>query len=510
MAVRHLLIVLGDQLDLDSALFRGADPHLDLFFMAEVKEESTHVWSSKIRIAYFLSAMRHFARTLQTRGWPLVYRRLDETENTPTLAGALARMIEAYQPERLRMIQPGDYRVQQSLSAVAQSLNCPLDWLEDEHFFSRPNEFQRHSEGRKQLRLEYWYRELRIRHDILIKAGAPLGGRWNFDADNRQAFGAKGPPPHRPPRSFPPDPITREVLREVEEQFTDHPGSLLDFDWPVTAAEADLALEDFITHRLPAFGQYQDALWCGEPWLFHSRLSAAMNLKLLSPRAVVAAACDAYHQGHAPLGAVEGFVRQILGWREYVRGIYWQRMPDYLDSNALGAIHPLPKAYWTAESPLVCLREALEQTLHLGYAHHIQRLMILGLHALLLGVEPKAIHAWFLAVYVDAVEWVELPNVLGMSQYADGGIMASKPYAASGQYIRRMSNACKSCRFDPATAIGEKACPLTTLYWSFLNRHRDRWALNPRMQLPLKNLARLDQDTLTAIERTADRYRDQL
>jgi deoxyribodipyrimidine photolyase-related protein len=289
----------------------------------------------------------------------------------------------------------------------------------------------------------------------------------------------------------------------VNARFAEHPGRLDRFDWPLDAAQADAALRDFVAHRLPLFGRYQDAIWAGEPWLYHSRLSAAMNLKLLSPRRVLSAAVDAWREGRAPLAAVEGFVRQILGWREYVRGVYWLRMPEFLDDNALGADQPLPALYWTGETRMACMRDALRQTLDLGYAHHIQRLMVTGLFALLLGVRPREIHAWYLAVYVDAVEWVELPNVLGMSQYADGGRMVSKPYAASGKYIQRMSNHCAGCPFDPAEALGPKACPFTTLYWDFLDRHADRFRDHPRAGMQWRNLDRLAPERLEAIRARA-------
>jgi deoxyribodipyrimidine photolyase-related protein len=272
----------------------------------------------------------------------------------------------------------------------------------------------------------------------------------------------------------------------------------------VTRDQALTALADFVEHRLPEFGRYQDAMWTGEPWLFHSRLSAAMNLKLLDPREVIAAAEDAYHAKHVPLASAEGFIRQILGWREYVRGIYWHFMPQYVERNALDAHRPLPAFYWTGDTDLNCVRHAVRQTLERGYAHHIQRLMVTGLLALLLGVEPREVHAWYLAVYVDAVEWVELPNTLGMSQFADGGVMASKPYVASGKYIQRMSNYCRGCRYDPTAATGETACPFTTLYWDFLRRHARLLSANPRMTMQLKNLERLGKGEQNAIEQQAD------
>jgi deoxyribodipyrimidine photolyase-related protein len=368
------------------------------------------------------------------------------------------------------------------------------------------HDFAAHAAARKSLRLEYFYREQRQRHDVLMQSSArgakPIGGQWNFDAENRDAFGPQGPGALPKRNRFRPDAITREVMALVENRFASHPGQLESFAWPVNRAQALRSLQAFIRERLPLFGRYQDAMWPGDPWLYHSHLAAALNLKLLNPREVVAAAEAAYHEGHAPLASVEGFIRQILGWREYVRGIYWTRMPQYLEGNALDAREDLPGWYWTAETDMACLRDALAQTLTHGYANHIQRLMVTGLYALMLGVQPRQVHAWYLAVYVDAVEWVELPNSLGMSQYADGGLMASKPYIATGKYIQRMSPHCRDCRYDPAQRSGDRACPFTTLYWDFLLRHEARLAKNPRMALQVKNVARLsDAQKQAVVER---------
>jgi deoxyribodipyrimidine photolyase-related protein len=361
--------------------------------------------------------------------------------------------------------------------------------------------------------MEYFYREMRRRHGVLLEPdGGPVGGEWNYDAENRGSFGREGPQAVGlpAPLAFPPDAITRDAIREVTGRFRDHPGSLEYFDWPVSREAALRALGDFVQHRLPRFGEFQDAMWTGEPWLFHARISAALNLKLLDPREVVAAAEAAWRGGQVPLAAAEGFIRQVLGWREYVRGVYWLHMPGYLDRNALDARAPLPRFYWTGDTEMACLREAIGQTLRLGYAHHIQRLMVTGLFALLLGVDPREVHRWYLAVYVDAVEWVELPNTLGMSQYADGGVMASKPYVASGKYIQRMSNHCAGCRYDPAVSTGARACPFTTLYWDFLMRHEAALSANPRMVMQLRNLARLAPAARDAIAQQAAALRARL
>ncbi len=505
--VRNLVIVLGDQLDAQSCALLGFDATQDVVWMAEVAQESTHVWSAKQRIAVFLSAMRHFAEELRERGLALVYTCLDDPGNLGTLPAELAQAIAQLQPAALVLTAPGDWRVLQGLRAVAKQHDLALDLRDDTHFFSTVRQFAAHAEGRKQLRLEYWYRELRRKHGILMDGDEPVGGQWNFDAENREAFGKAGPQNVPPPTRFAPDTITQEVMALVNTRFASHPGSLHSFGWPVTRAQALIALHAFIEQRLPLFGQYEDAMWSGQVWLYHSHLSCALNLKLLNPREVVQAAEDAYRRGQAPLAAVEGFIRQILGWREYVRGIYWTHMPDYLERNALDAQAALPAWYWTGQTEMACLKDAITQTLEHGYAHHIQRLMVTGLYALLLGVKPQAVHAWYLSVYVDAVEWVELPNTLGMGQFGDGGLMASKPYVASGKYIQRMGNHCKGCRYDPAQSTGPKACPYTTLYWDFLMRHESLLKKNPRMAMQLKNLARLDAQARDAITVQADAHR---
>ena len=501
--LRALIVVLGDQLDLDASGFDGFDAAVDAVWMAEAAEESTHVWSSKPRTVMFLAAMRLFALALQVAGRPLHYTRIEAAGNAGSLAAQLRADITRLKPVRLVMTAPGDWRVLEALKAVATAHNLPLDIREDRHFFSSVRDFAAHARGRKALRMEYFYREQRKRHQVLMQGGEPVGGQWNFDADNREAFAAAGPGAVPARVMFEPDAVTREVMALVNQRFADHPGRLDSFAWPVTRAQALQSLQAFIHQRLPLFGRFQDAMWPGDAWLYHSHLSAALNLKLLNPREVVAAAEASYRDGHAPLASVEGFIRQILGWREYVRGIYWTQMPAYLERNALGAHQDLPAWFWTGATDMACLRDALAQTLAHGYANHIQRLMVTGLYALMLGVDPKQVHAWYLAVYVDAVEWVELPNTLGMSQYADGGVMGSKPYIATGKYIQRMSPHCKACRYDPAQRSGDSACPFTTLYWDFLMRHEATLASNPRMALQVKNLARLTDPQKQAVNQRA-------
>ena len=506
-AVRRLVLVLGDQLDADAQVLQDFDPLCDRIWMAEVQAESTHVVSSKQRTTLFLSAMRHFAQHLRERAWPVHYTCLDDPDNLGSLAGELDRAIRELQPQQLAVTAPGEWRVLQDLRRVAQAHERVLEVHDDNHFLSTVRDFAAHAASRKQLRQEYFYRAMRQQTGVLMAQGKPMGGQWNFDASNRGSFGREGPKALPPPTRFEPDETTLAVMRLVQQRFASHPGFVETFGWPVTRAQALQALAAFIQHRLPLYGQYQDAMWEGEVWLYHSHLSCALNLKLLKAAEVVEAAEQAYAQGLAPIEAVEGFVRQILGWREYVRGIYWTQMPAYAQRNEMNASWPLPGFYWTAQTDMPCLRDAITQTLTHGYAHHIQRLMVTGLYALLFGVRPAEVHAWYLGMYVDAVEWVELPNTLGMSQFADGGLMSSKPYIASGKYIDRMSNHCKGCRFKPSEATGDNACPFTTLYWDYLNRHADTLARNPRMLMQLKNLHRLSEQDRAAIGQQAQRHR---
>lgn len=501
--LRNLCLIFGDQLNTDSSLFDDFDPEQDTFWMAESLEESTHVPSNKNRSVLFLSAMRHFAQDLRARGLPLIYFSL----NKKPCAGfveALRQTLVKHKVKALKCVLPGDYRVLHVLKAFSAEQQVPLELLADNHFIAQPGEFTAWQAGKKQWRMEYWYRSLRKRTGILMDGEQPLGGEWNYDKDNRASFGKQGPGWLEPPLTFTVDEITQTAIADVEHHFPGNPGNLLHFGWPVTRSQAIQLLEHFIAHGLRQFGDFQDAMWTREPWLHHSRLAAALNLKLLSPREVIDAAEQAYHKGDAPLNAVEGFIRQILGWREYVRGLYWSLMPQWLDWNALDAQHKLPNFYWTGDVDMHCLQQSIAQVLDHGYGHHIQRLMVTGLFALLWQTQPAQIHAWYLAMYVDAVEWVELPNVLGMSQYVDGGIMASKPYIATGRYIAKMSNYCDHCRYKPEQAETELACPFTTLYWEFLAKHREKFVKHPRLALQVKHLDALSDEKRAAIAKRAE------
>ncbi len=509
---RQLVLVLGDQLDPAASAFDGFEPKRDAVWMAEVEQEATHVRCHKLRIATFFAAMRHLRDELTERGIDVHYTEMPRQRSRDRGAGfaeVLAKDVRKLRPERLVVTRPGDCRVLASLSETAQTCGLDLELREDRHFYASPAAFSAWAEGRKQLVQENFYRGLRREHGILVgEDGEPEGGRWNFDEDNRETFGREGPGRVRPPRRFAPDAITREVIELVEARFADHPGSLEHFDLPVTRRDARVFLRDFVRHRLPDFGTYEDAMWHGEPILYHSRLSVALNLKLLDPRECVAAALEAYARGDAPLNSVEGFVRQIVGWREFIRGVYWHFMPDYIEGNALGCEdRDVPSFYWNGQTQMRCVADGMHSILEHGYAHHIVRLMVLGLFALLLGVHPRRFHDWHMALYLDAIDWVSLPNTLGMSQYGDGGVVGTKPYCASGAYVSRMSNHCAGCRYDPKRAAGEDACPFTTLYWDFLARHRKAFAANRRMAMQIRNLDRKRDADLTAIRRQAEALR---
>lgn len=499
-----LFLVLGDQLHADPHPLLAQVTDQDFVLMAEVPDESTHVWSHRARTALFFSAMRHFAAHQQSIGRAIEYWRIG-THECCSLAEAVSKFV-AHHPEisALRLLEPGDQRVLAAMQTCAEQLNLPLAISPDPHFLCSLDAFNQWAArsdkaGRDSLRMEFFYRWMRQRTGILMEEGQPVGGQWNFDAENRNGFGAGGPPPVPQAKRFAPDAITQAACDDVIRCFPDHPGSLASFGWPVTPQEALAALDDFICNRLPEFGRWQDAMWHGEAFLWHSLISAALNLKLIDPRVVIARAEAAFESGAAPLPAVEGFIRQILGWREFVRGVYWRYATQWSTTNFLDAQRPLPDWYWSGKTQAACLREAIQQTLSNGYAHHIQRLMVTGNFALLAGLHPRQVADWYLAVYVDAVDWVEEPNTLGMALFALGPRMTSKPYIASGAYIKRMSNACKHCIYKPEIRTGPKACPYTTLYWDFLMRHATWLRQNPRMAMAYKNLDRMAETEQAAI-----------
>jgi deoxyribodipyrimidine photolyase-related protein len=502
---KYLIPILGDQLSLQNPALHGVKPADAIIVMAEAVHESTHVWSSAMRSAVFLSAMRHFHQELLENGWTVHYSLLGQCN---TLQDAWQLAVQLYKPKVLRVCEAGDHRVEAALKQFSVDQGLQLELLDDDHFLISRADFARwagkSADNKKaHLRMEVFYRFMRKRQNVLMQDDEPEGGQWNYDADNRESFGSKGPKDLPETKHFEADAITLKVIADLARVLPDQPGQANAFCWPVTRAQGLQALDNFIQYRLARFGPTQDAMWTDQPFLFHSLLSVALNLKLIGPREVIDAATVAYKKGQADLASVEGFVRQILGWREFMRGVYWLDMPQMKTANHFGYSRGLPAWYWTGQTEMNCMSQAIGQTLQYGYAHHIQRLMITGNFALLAGLEPQQVCDWYLAVYVDAIEWVELPNTAGMALYANGGRFTTKPYVASGAYVKRMSNYCKTCVYDPAQKVGPKACPMSTLYWNFLDRHRDELKANSRAMLMMKNYERLSESDLEAIRKQA-------
>ncbi len=500
----RLGLIFGDQLNRNHALLEQLDAKRDRLLFGEVAEEAGYVPHHGQKIALIFAAMRHFAGELEATGWRVDYHRLDIDSDIRSFTDLVAAACRCHDIEEIVVSWPGEWRVLEQVRAWEKRLGVAVTVLPDIRFLNPLEHFERWAEGRKQLRMEFFYRNMRRSTGLLMDGDQPVGGEWNLDAANRKRW--KGEPPAAQPMRFSPDETTSEVLELVGTELK-YFGELDGFDYPVTPAQARRALTHFVKQALPWFGDFQDALPDGEDYLFHSRLSSSLNLGLLSPLEVCQAAEQAWRDGAAPLNAVEGFIRQIIGWREYVRGLYWLKMPEYAHMNALEADQPLPSWYWSGKTGMRCLQRAIDATRRNAYAHHIQRLMVTGNFALLLGVVPKEICDWYLAVYADAYDWVELPNTLGMVMHADGGIMASKPYAASGKYIQRMGDHCKHCAYKVADTVGEKACPFNALYWDFLARHEKQLAANPRMKMMYRNLERMDSDRLSAIRQRARQIR---
>lgn len=491
----RVILILGDQLSPGLASLRGADPARDRVLMAEVAAEAGYADHHKQKLALVFAAMRHFCAELRDAGWQVTYRTLDES--VPDLFTAVKQAA----PDELTLVEPGEYRLRDEISGWSRALGVPVTVLEDDRFLCDHASFRRWIDGRKTPVMEHFYRDMRRKTGLLMNGDKPEGGQWNFDADNRQAAQDDLFLPAAPTGAD--DALTQDVLQMVETRFPDNFGRLRPFYWQVTRAGAEAARDRFLTEALPQFGQYQDAMLTDRPWMYHALLSPYINLGLLDPLDLCQRAEAEYHAGRAPLNAVEGFIRQIIGWREYVRGIYWTQMPDYAARNALDAHRALPGFYWSAETDMHCLAQAIGQTIDTGYAHHIQRLMITGTYALLIGADPVAVHEWYLGVYVDAYEWVELPNTLGMSQFADGGLLATKPYAASANYIAKMSDYCDHCAYDPKSRTGDGACPWNALYWDFIARHADRWAGNHRMRMIAAAWAKKPAGEQTALRAAA-------
>jgi deoxyribodipyrimidine photolyase-related protein len=546
-----LRLVLGDQLWLGNPALQRLDAARDRVLMIEAASEGRHVWSHKARITLFLSAMRHFADELRTLGMPLDYVPLDAAE-PPDFAARLLARLRRDQPKRLVCCEPGEWRMLALLQDVCAQAQVPLELREDTHFLCSREEFAQWAKERpvsawtsagaqpasqdapraraaagtdvrkdpghaatprRQLRMEFFYRMMRRKHGVLMDGAQPLGGQWNYDADNRAPYPRSGPGEIPAPARFEPDAITREVMALVERQFADHPAAAdwqAHFGWPVTRVQALQALHRFVEARLAGFGRYQDAMWTGTPFGWHALLSSSLNLHLLYPAEVIRLCEEHASANGLELAGVEGFIRQVLGWREFMRGVYWLDMPQLADANHYGHRRALPRWYWSGDTQMACMRDTVGQTLRHGFAHHIQRLMVTGNFALLAEVEPKQVCDWYLAIYVDAVDWVELPNTIGMALNANNGRFTSKPYIASGQYIKRQSNYCAGCRYSPAERSGERACPVSALYWRFLDRHEAQLLANPRTTLMARNIGRLRAGERESLRRHSERLLERI
>jgi deoxyribodipyrimidine photolyase-related protein len=501
-----LIPVLGDQLSLDLASLREANKDDAIVLMMEVADETTYVKHHKAKIAFILSAMRHHAQALRDAGWTVDYVALDEPDNSGSFTGEVERAVERHRASAIHVTEAGEWRVRAMLESWADHFALPVTIHEDDRFLCSHAEFDTWAAARRQMRMEYFYRDMRRRTGLLLDDdGQPEGGQWNYDAENRK------PAPGRDllmpqPIRFRPDAITREVLDMVAARFADHIGSLDHFHFAVTRADALRQQKRFLDDALPRFGDYQDAMLTDEPFLWHSILSPYINAGLLDPLDLCREVEKRYRAGKVPLNCAEGFIRQIIGWREYVRGVYWHEGPDYGARNALNATRDLPGFYWTGETDMHCMRQAIGQTIDHAYAHHIQRLMITGNFALIAGIDPHQVHVWYLEVYADAYEWVEMPNTVGMALFADGGLLGSKPYAAGGAYINRMSDYCGKCRYDVKQRVGEDACPFNALYWDFLARNAKRLARNPRMAMPYRTWEKMAERDRAAIREQAKQF----
>jgi deoxyribodipyrimidine photolyase-related protein len=496
--VQHVF-VLGDQLTTQVGPLARATPEDTVVLIVESVERGAALPYHKQKLALIYSAMRHFARELEAQGFGVCYRRAHRWTD-----GIQAHLRE-FPGAKLEMMEPTDYGVREPLQMAIENAGGTLEVVENELWLSGKEDWARFTKGRKQWRMEYFYRQLRERTGWLMDGPQPIGGRFNFDAENRD------PPPrdHRfPPKlTLAPDALTLETFAWVEQTFPDHFGSLEGFNWPVTRAQALEALEHFLDHRLAGFGPYEDAMLSGENQLYHSLISPAMNLGLLTAREVCEAALE--RASEVPLQSLEGFIRQVLGWREFMHHVYDVLMPGLHDANALEHHAALPDLYWTGETKMRCLSSSVKQLLETGHTHHIQRLMVLGNFALLLGVSPQAVNEWFLLGYVDAYDWVVTPNVVGMSQHAMLDRFTSKPYIAGGAYINRMGDYCGGCAYNPKLSSGATACPFTTLYWDFIHRHAARFQKNPRMGMVVNAWRKRDpEDRRAILERTVQLKRE--
>lgn len=492
-----LRLLLGDQLNPRHSWFEAVDPNV-LHVLMEVRQETDYVLHHAQKILGIFAAMRDFARQLQSAGHRVCYLAIDDPYNLHAIPANLDRLMVDRHATTFEYQTPDEWRLDRQLADYVQTLAIPARMVDSEHFLTRRDDVAGLFGARKHWRMETFYRHMRAVHDVLMeKDGQPATGRWNFDAENRRSWSGMPlePPDNRPIHDH--RALWASIVAAGVRSFGQpHAG---DFRWPLNRDEALQQLDAFVEQALPHFGNYQDAMSTQAARLFHSLLSFALNVKMLSPREVIARAESAWRAGKVPLAAAEGFIRQILGWREYIRGVYWAHMPAYAESNAFGHQRDLPAWFWTGDTRMNCLHHAITHSLEHAHAHHIQRLMLTGNFALLAGLDPGQVHRWYLGIYIDAFEWVELPNTLGMSQYADGGLLATKPYVASAAYIHRMSDYCRGCRYRRDKQVGDDACPFNALYWDFLARHRHMLADNPRLAFAYRQLGRWPEARLAVL-----------
>jgi deoxyribodipyrimidine photolyase-related protein len=505
--VKTIRLILGDQLNPCHSWFDVIDPSVHYVLM-EVRQETDYVLHHAQKVIAVFAAMRSFGEELAKLGHTVTYLTIDHPENRHDICLNLQALAAGLGANRIQYQEPDEWRLDQQLYAFAQQSEWLVEMVESEHFLTKRHEAAAIFKGRKRWLMEHFYRSLRERHKVLMQGAKPVGDQWNFDAQNRKPWKNEPAAPNDQRPHHDHEALWQTICASGVQTFGQ--SSAKHSRWPLNRAQALEQLDYFVQNILPLFGDYQDAMHTGQPFLFHSLLSFALNTKMLRPTEVIAAAESAYQENKAPLHAVEGFIRQILGWREYVRGVYWAQMPGYTEMNALQNNMELPSWFWNADTRMNCLHHAIGQSLQFAYAHHIQRLMVIGNFALLAGIKPEAVHRWYLGVYIDAFEWVEAPNTLGMSQFADGGMLATKPYVSSAAYIDRMSDYCRGCHYDKKVRIGEKACPFNALYWDFYERHTSTLAKNPRIGMAYRQLDKMSVEEKQALREQAIFWREHL
>ncbi len=500
---KTLRFIFGDQLNASHSWFKEKNQTQYLYVIAELKQETDYVKHHIQKVVAFFAAMENFAVALKQAHLNVLHLTLDDTQNDACITSLLTRLAKQYQCQQIQYQYPDEYRLQQQMRQFKSSSSLKISGCDSEHFLLPYADISNHFTKDKHVKMEFFYRMMRKRFNILMQDNAPQGGQWNFDQDNRNKLKKTDLAAIPEPKIFTNniEAILQRIKKHHVITFGDCSATLL---WPTSRAQAKQLLAYFCTYLLPCFGQFQDAMTCQSPhqWsLYHSRLAFALNTKMLHPMQVIkqVLAEFAARPEQINLAQVEGFIRQILGWREYVRGIYWQNMPDYATKNELGASRSLPDYFWHGKTKMNCMQQAITQSLETAYAHHIQRLMITGNFCLLTGIAPDHVDNWYLGIYIDAIEWVEMPNTRGMSQFADGGLIATKPYAASGNYINKMSDYCKSCHYKVQQKTQVTACPFNSLYWQFMHSHQARLTHNPRIGMVYKNWQKQDPAQQQAI-----------